>query len=148
MLMDQPMTMMTSSNLQNNFHTLGYHWVKEMDIFLYQPSNMEHHQWDWNTVLMMELHTLLYYHKRWWLIQQCSRLEINFTTTRYVMHCTVWNLFNGRISKGVIPEFTENTHKYCMAGVQPNHAKTGISLQTYDFSNMSNHHKDTIIVYV
>ncbi len=57
--------------------------------------------------------------------------------------------------------FTENAHKYCIAGVQPNHAKTGISSQTfhfsnktgissqtYHFSNMSNHHQDSINDYV
>ena len=44
--------------------------------------------------------------------------------------------------------FTEETHKYCIAGVQPNCAKTGVSTQTYHFSSMSTHHQDTIINYL
>ncbi len=56
-----------------------------------------------NTVLMMELQSLLYYHGKWQSIQQSSRVEIDYTTTIYVMHSTIWNLLNARVSKGVIP---------------------------------------------
>ncbi len=43
--------------------------------------------------------------------------------------------------------FTEN-NKYCIAGVQPNRASTGVSSQTYHFSKMKTVHQDTIIDYL
>jgi len=43
--------------------------------------------------------------------------------------------------------FTEN-NKYCIAGVQPNRASTGVSSQTYHFSKMKTVHQDTIIDYI
>ncbi len=76
--------------------------IRNAEIYLYQPFTMEHHQWDWNTVLMMELQSLIYYHEIWRSIQQSSRVEIDYTTIRYVMHSTVWNFLNARVLKGVI----------------------------------------------
>ncbi len=41
--------------------------------------------------------------------------------------------------------FTENEHKYCIAGIQPNRASTGVSAQTYHFLSMTTDHQETII---
>ncbi len=104
----------------------------------------------------MELQRLLYYQGKWCystVLKIGDRLYYNkICDALDNLELVQCNSFQRGHSHYV---FTENTHKYCIAGVQPNHAKTGISSQTfhfsnktgissqtYHFSNMSNHHQD------